>query len=173
MDTAGLYHRVMRDVLARSKKEFAAEHLSENILGKLATLWEEKLLNGLKSDNSVGCVQPTSSTIDPVHATEDKSKRCREAEEVEDSPKKRIKTSGLVNETAENTVTKTEESELSSDSEDLQGLSDLDSTDILLGQFEKVSHTKSKWKCLLKDGICTMNGRDMAFSRALGEFKWS
>jgi hypothetical protein len=99
MDTAGLYHRVMRDVLARSKKEFAAEHLSENILGKLATLWEEKLLNGLKSDNSVGCVQPTSSTIDPVHATEDKSKRCREAEEVEDSPKKRTKTSGLVNET--------------------------------------------------------------------------
>jgi hypothetical protein len=38
MDTAGLYHRVMRDVLARSKKEFAAEHLSENILGKLATV---------------------------------------------------------------------------------------------------------------------------------------
>jgi len=86
-------------------------------------------------------------------------------------------------------VTETEDSEFSSDSEDLQGaytvlvlvfiaqmfagLGDFDSTDIILGQFEKVSHTKSKWKCLLKDGICTMNGRDVAFSRALGEFKWS
>ena len=49
----------------------------------------------------------------------------------------------------------------------------LNTPDILLGQFEKVSHTKSKWKCSLKDGIFSVNGRDVAFSRALGEFLWS
>jgi hypothetical protein len=49
----------------------------------------------------------------------------------------------------------------------------LNTPDILLGQFEKVSHTKSKWKCSLKDGIFSVNGRDVAFSRALGEFFWS
>jgi len=52
-------------------------------------------------------------------------------------------------------------------------LTELNTSDILLGQFEKVSHTKSKWKCSLKDGIFTANGRDVAFSRAVGEFVWS
>jgi len=63
---------------------------------------------------------------------------------------------------------------LSSDSdEDFQDIMKLNTPDILLGQFEKVSHTKSKWKCSLKDGIFSVNGRDVAFSRALGEFFWS
>ena len=51
--------------------------------------------------------------------------------------------------------------------------SNLESAHVLLGQFEKVSRSKSKWKCLLKDGIVTINGRDIAFSRATGEFRWA
>lgn len=49
----------------------------------------------------------------------------------------------------------------------------LESADVLLGQFEKVSRTKSKWKCFLKDGIITVDGKDLAFSRAVGEFRWA
>jgi len=59
---------------------------------------------------------------------------------------------------------------LSSDSED--ELEDVQTTNVLLGQFEKVTRTKSKWKCTLKDGVYTIDGRDIVFSRATGEFQW-
>lgn len=49
---------------------------------------------------------------------------------------------------------------------------DVQTTNVLLGQFEKVTRTKSKWKCTLKDGVYTIDGRDVVFSRATGEFQW-
>lgn len=38
--------------------------------------------------------------------------------------------------------------------------------------FEHVRRTKNKWKCVLKDGIVNVNGRDFAFNKANGEFEW-
>lgn len=38
--------------------------------------------------------------------------------------------------------------------------------------FDKVQRTKNKWKCVLKDGIVNVNGRDFAFNKANGEFEW-
>ncbi|CCG82422.1 Putative uncharacterized protein [Taphrina deformans PYCC 5710] len=38
--------------------------------------------------------------------------------------------------------------------------------------FDKVQRTKNKWKCILKDGIVNVNGRDFAFNKANGEFEW-
>ncbi|OUS42018.1 transcription factor IIA, alpha/beta subunit-domain-containing protein [Ostreococcus tauri] len=66
-----------------------------------------------------------------------------------------------------------EEFTLSSESEEELRDYNLESADVLLGQFEKVSRTKSKWKCFLKDGIITVDGKDLAFSRAVGEFRWA
>lgn len=64
--------------------------------------------------------------------------------------------------------------------------SDLDDTDeegedgeggeeiehIILCLYDKVSRTKNKWKCTLKDGIMLINGRDYLFARANGDFEW-
>ncbi|KAI8997438.1 transcription factor IIA, alpha/beta subunit [Pilobolus umbonatus] len=64
--------------------------------------------------------------------------------------------------------------------------SDLDDTDddndngvggeeiehIILCLYDKVSRTKNKWKCVLKDGIMLVNGRDYLFHRANGDFEW-
>ncbi|XP_043694442.1 transcription initiation factor IIA subunit 1-like [Telopea speciosissima] len=41
---------------------------------------------------------------------------------------------------------------------------------LVLAQFEKVSRTKSRWKCILKDGIMRLNNKDILFSKANGEF---
>lgn len=38
--------------------------------------------------------------------------------------------------------------------------------------YDKVQRTKNKWKCVLKDGIVNVNGRDFAFAKANGEFEW-
>lgn len=47
MDLSRVYHNIMQDVLTRSRTEFAAEHVSESTLSKLATLWETRLLDGI------------------------------------------------------------------------------------------------------------------------------
>uniref|UniRef100_A0A0D6QX23 Uncharacterized protein n=2 Tax=Araucaria cunninghamii TaxID=56994 RepID=A0A0D6QX23_ARACU len=54
---------------------------------------------------------------------------------------------------------------------------DLDQTDedpktedLVLAQFEKVSRTKNRWKCILKNGIMHINNKDILFSKVTGEF---
>ncbi|KAK9288216.1 hypothetical protein L1049_016665 [Liquidambar formosana] len=42
--------------------------------------------------------------------------------------------------------------------------------DLVLAQFEKVNRTKSRWKCILKDGIMRLNDKDVLFTKANGEF---
>ncbi|XP_010262591.1 PREDICTED: transcription initiation factor IIA large subunit-like [Nelumbo nucifera] len=41
---------------------------------------------------------------------------------------------------------------------------------LVLAQFDKVTRTKSKWKCTLKDGIMHINDKDILFTKATGEF---
>ena len=43
---------------------------------------------------------------------------------------------------------------------------------VVVAQFEKVTRTKNKWKCTLKDGIMQLNGRDMLFHTAAGEMQF-
>ncbi|KAK9158857.1 hypothetical protein Scep_005431 [Stephania cephalantha] len=41
---------------------------------------------------------------------------------------------------------------------------------LVLAQFDKVTRTKSRWKCTLKDGIMHINSKDILFTKATGEF---
>ena len=43
---------------------------------------------------------------------------------------------------------------------------------LVLAQFEKVTRSKSTWKCTLKEGIMNLNGKDYIFNKANGEFRW-
>ncbi|KAJ3100469.1 transcription factor IIA subunit alpha [Phlyctochytrium planicorne] len=43
---------------------------------------------------------------------------------------------------------------------------------IILCQYEKVSRIKNKWKCVLRDGIINVNGKDYLFNKANGDFEW-
>jgi len=42
-------------------------------------------------------------------------------------------------------------------------------SNVVLGQFEKVQRSKSKWKVVLKDCVLTLNGRDYLVHRCTGE----
>ena len=42
----------------------------------------------------------------------------------------------------------------------------------ILCQYEKVSRTRNKWKCVLRDGIVHIDDYDYAFNRATAEFEW-
>eukprot|EP00245_Coleochaete_scutata_P006421 TRINITY_DN20855_c0_g1_i1.p1 TRINITY_DN20855_c0_g1~~TRINITY_DN20855_c0_g1_i1.p1 ORF type:complete len:368 (+),score=84.76 TRINITY_DN20855_c0_g1_i1:412-1515(+) len=47
-----------------------------------------------------------------------------------------------------------------------------ETNNLVLAQFDKVTRSKNKWKCTLKDGIMHLNGRDTLFTKATGEFEW-
>ncbi|CAK9227340.1 unnamed protein product [Sphagnum troendelagicum] len=63
--------------------------------------------------------------------------------------------------------------------DDDDDLDDTDQTDeelktnhLVLAQFDKVTRSKNKWKCTLKDGIMHLNNRDILFVKATGEFEF-
>ncbi|KAI9680932.1 MAG: hypothetical protein M1829_001012 [Trizodia sp. TS-e1964] len=58
-----------------------------------------------------------------------------------------------------------------------EGLNDNDRDDdsmsqIMLCTYEKVQRVKNKWKCVLKDGVLTVNGKEYVFHKATGEYEW-
>ena len=45
-------------------------------------------------------------------------------------------------------------------------------SDVIMCQYERVSHAKSRWKVVLRDGIMQIGGKDYVFSKATGELQW-
>ncbi|KAJ2818107.1 transcription factor IIA subunit alpha, partial [Coemansia sp. 'formosensis'] len=58
------------------------------------------------------------------------------------------------------------------DEEDDTDNNNEESEHVVLCQYEKVTRSKNKWKCVLRDGIMLINGRDYLFQKANGEFEW-
>ncbi|KAL9371632.1 hypothetical protein Peur_036772 [Populus x canadensis] len=68
---------------------------------------------------------------------------------------------------------------LNEDDDDDEDLDDVDQGEelntpqhLVLAQFDKVTRTKSRWKCILKDGIMHINNKDILFNKATGEFEF-
>ncbi|OTB19241.1 hypothetical protein K445DRAFT_54125 [Daldinia sp. EC12] len=49
---------------------------------------------------------------------------------------------------------------------------DEDGGHIMLCMYDKVQRVKNKWKCVLKDGVLSVNGKDYVFHKATGEYEW-
>ncbi|KAI2628014.1 transcription factor IIA, alpha/beta subunit [Hypomontagnella submonticulosa] len=49
---------------------------------------------------------------------------------------------------------------------------DEDGAQIMLCMYDKVQRVKNKWKCVLKDGVLSVNGKDYVFHKATGEYEW-
>ncbi|KAK4647806.1 transcription factor IIA subunit alpha [Podospora bellae-mahoneyi] len=43
---------------------------------------------------------------------------------------------------------------------------------MMLCMYDKVQRVKNKWKCTLKDGVLTVNGKEYVFHKATGEYEW-
>ncbi|KAJ1995200.1 transcription factor IIA subunit alpha [Coemansia sp. RSA 1358] len=58
------------------------------------------------------------------------------------------------------------------DEDDEENGGDEDIEHMVLCQYDKVTRSKNKWKCVLRDGIMLVNGRDYLFQKATGDFEW-
>lgn len=52
------------------------------------------------------------------------------------------------------------------------GDDDDDLGDSILCTYDKVQRVKNKWKCTLKDGVMSVNGKEWVFHKGMGEFEW-
>ncbi|KAK5134602.1 hypothetical protein LTR08_006258 [Meristemomyces frigidus] len=52
------------------------------------------------------------------------------------------------------------------------GDDDEDFGDNILCTYDKVQRVKNKWKCTLKDGVMSLNGKEWVFHKGMGEFEW-
>jgi len=43
---------------------------------------------------------------------------------------------------------------------------------VMLCMYDKVQRTRNRWKCVLKDGVLTIEGKEYVFHKATGEFEW-
>ncbi|KAK4419871.1 Transcription initiation factor IIA subunit [Sesamum alatum] len=58
------------------------------------------------------------------------------------------------------------------DLDDVDQGEDLNTTHLVLAQFDKVTRTKSRWKCTLKDGIMHINNKDILFNKKSVTIVW-
>ncbi|PCH36019.1 hypothetical protein WOLCODRAFT_140178 [Wolfiporia cocos MD-104 SS10] len=78
------------------------------------------------------------------------------------------------------TATKVDDEEaINSDLDDSDSDNDPDTnegaaadTDIVFCTYDKVARVKNKWKCILKDGMIHIGGKDYLFAKCTGEFEW-
>ena len=55
---------------------------------------------------------------------------------------------------------------------DQMGDDDDDGGDTILCTYDKVQRVKNKWKCTLKDGVMSAQGKEYVFLKGMGEFEW-
>ncbi|KAL2271085.1 hypothetical protein VTJ83DRAFT_456 [Remersonia thermophila] len=71
-----------------------------------------------------------------------------------------------------------DEDAINSDLDDPDEAADDDDDDedemghMMLCLYDKVQRVKNKWKCILKDGVLTVNNKEYVFHKATGEYEW-
>lgn len=58
-----------------------------------------------------------------------------------------------------------EEKDMDDDEED-------EGANTMLCMYDKVQRVKNKWKCVMKDGVITVDGKEFVFHKATGEYEW-
>ena len=158
-DVSSVYRWVVDDVISKVKPEFVHEGVDEAAIHELRELWEAKLFAGLQNEVQEGAVKAEdeedtkliikSVKIKPEDSDEPRLPQLDGDEDSDDSDNN---------------------SQLG-DSSDEEAFEN-DPQNLVLAQFEKVSRTKTRWKCQLKAGIMHVSGSDYIFNKALGEFQF-
>ena len=60
---------------------------------------------------------------------------------------------------------------INSDLDESEEDADAETSNLMLCQYEKVSRVKNKWKCIFKDGVINVNGKDHLFNKVIFKFK--
>ena len=151
-----MYKWIIDDVIEKAHRVFAETGIDEAILQELQQIWEQNIVT-MK-------VTPQDPIV-AAHMSHQQSHTISQNDGPLDIPQK----DGADEEDDDDDDEAAINSDLDeSNSED----EEVETSNIILCQYEKVWRVKNKWKCIFKDGIMNVNGKDYLFNRANGEFEW-
>ena len=185
------YNEVIQEVVSASRQDFEDSGVSLSILNDLQNLWEQNLAAHKTAifpwQNTPRMVKEEDASP-PLSFDVNQLAAARAARQVQMQfsngafyPAVSQSVAGLMNiagakkQMPQNDGADSDaiNSDLDSETSSVEN-DDLDdeAQGIMLCLYDKVQRTKNKWKCVMKDGMITVNGKEYVFSKATGEFEW-
>ncbi|ODV64014.1 transcription initiation factor IIA large subunit [Ascoidea rubescens DSM 1968] len=193
---ASLYETVIDEVIANSRDAFENSGIDEATLQDLRKIWRDKLSASNVAKFSWSTIDKINydddyynfeleldlgdSTIDGssnnnINKNKNKNKQ--------KNKNKNKKTNNLIRQVDgpldDDDIDELSDSDdpLNSSDDDEGNRSEEDSDDEtdqnnILCLYDKVQRVRNKWKCTLKDGIASIDGKDYAFMKCTGEADW-
>ena len=182
------FRHIIDDVITNVRQDFEDMGIEKEVLEELQRSWEAKLVatQVAEFDGAAGPPPPRGiydvdarqdgvSVVPPVPAApikaEQESHRVKSDDEHSASQKRKRDPSdeGKRESVQDDDAHKDEIGSDLDDSDDDDGDG---SEDMILCLYDKVQRVKNKWKCVLRDGVASIGGRDYLFSKCNGEFEW-
>lgn len=146
-----LFEHVIRTVVEESRQDFEDCGVDEATLVELGEIWREKLHAAQRhkqlASDTRGDVEGRIKH-EPQEETESRPRGDKDDEEIHESDD--------------------DDDAFGEDDDD----DDDDEGDIILCLYERVQRVRNRWKCQLREGLATFNGRDYTFSKASGDSEW-
>ncbi|KAI8913357.1 transcription factor IIA, alpha/beta subunit-domain-containing protein [Gorgonomyces haynaldii] len=164
MSNSTVVHQLIQatNVVEKMSQKFVEMGVDESVLSDLQHLWEEKI-------RSSGVAQFVEPVFYPVMQQGFMFNLPQQ-----DGPadiKKLPQTDGLDDDDDEDDDVDEQadrDSQINSDlDDDDDDDENADLEHLILCQYEKVTRIKNKWRCVLKDGIVHVNGKDYLFNRVI------
>lgn len=160
------FRHIIDDVIANVRQDFEDMGIEKEVLEELQRSWEAKLVATQVAEFEGASVPSIANTLGyggaPLVPTP--APAPTPAAKPKDEPA----------DDAQGTKRKRTDKEDSDDDEIGSDLDDSDedegdgNEDMVLCLYDKVQRVKNKWKCVLRDGIASINGRDYLFSKCNG-----
>jgi hypothetical protein len=169
------YTAVIHDVMEKMSRKFAEMGIDEHVLTELQQNWEERVRNSRVASFSQELTQDDGSSY-MSRRDIDALVLGNQTDSVVGNQTTSLKLNKTIPQTdGQDDDDDEEEDDEPGDSDINSDLDDEDSEDenvetdhLILCQYEKVSRIKNKWKCVLKDGVVNINGKDYLFNKVSG-----
>ena len=182
------FRHIIDDVITNVRQDFEDMGIEKEVLEELQRSWEAKLVATQVAEFEGAAGQPTPrgiydvdarqdgvSVVPPVPAAPIKAEQESHQVKPEDehsASQKRKRDPSDEGKRESDQDDDAHKDEIGSDLDDSDDDDGDGSEDMILCLYDKVQRVKNKWKCVLRDGVASIGGRDYLFSKCNGEFEW-
>ncbi|CAL9244199.1 unnamed protein product [Arabidopsis halleri] len=183
-DTSASYNYVIDDVINKSRCELVYNgELEESVLSQIQSKWKTKMIQAgvitgtietsTASIPAPPILQTTLQTPPDAISLPEKMSIKKECDEFyipqQDGARDEATVTYAPNDVDENEELLNEDDD---DEEDDMDDDDMSIPHLVMCQFDKVKRCKNKWECKFNAGVMQINGKNVLFSQATGDFNF-
>ncbi|WFD44869.1 sphinganine-1-phosphate aldolase [Malassezia psittaci] len=178
------FRHIIDDVIANVRQDFEDMGIEKEVLEELQRSWEAKLIATQVTEFDGASQNPSSSrppvqytTTPGVEAGAPGTSKPSDTSTAKTDPKNTSSTATASKSPEKGVKRKHEDddqdasNEIGSDLDDSEEEDTEGNEDMMLCLYDKVQRVKNKWKCVLRDGVASIGGRDYLFSKCNGEWE--